>query len=297
MHIQHLPGAPGGDTDPLFNAGELTPAEQAALDAKDDDTEASQREAAEQAERERLAAEQAAADAAAAAAKTEPPPVVQQLTDPGEAPAPPKDFDAELAALNEKVRSGLLDPVDYADGREALQAERAAFNATLTAHEQAVAAFQQAQQAQVEASKKIETDWAADYNTFAKENAEFMGNALYVRDMQTVMDDLLRTNPAISNADLLNEAYKKVAEYHRYEKPAVADPLAQALRDRQQTPPGATLGDAPQARAETITGNETFDRLDRLSTLEHEDVYAAMTPAQQEAYLKSAPGANSTGRD
>ena len=297
MHTNHLPAGAGGD-ETVFDAGELTAQEQAALNAKDEvaDDGAEAARAAQEAE-EQQRQEQAARDAEAAAAATA---EAQRLpTDPGDPPAAPKDFKAELDGIAEQYRSGLLDAVDYADAREALNRERAEHEAALANHQRAVSDFEAARAAQAEAAAKVEQDWATAYNKFAKDNAEFMGNALYVRDMQAVIDDILKREPAITNEKLLADAYKFVADYHKYEKPASKDndPLIAALRERQKEQPGATLGDAPAARAETITGNESFDALDRMPITELEDVTASMSPAQLERYLRAAPGANATGRD
>ena len=299
MTIEQLPGTPGGDDDARqFNADELTEQERAALEAKDEDTTAggdpaadaeAQRAEQERQEQERQAEEARAAEAAAAA------PAVEE---PGEPPAAPEDFASARAKADEDMRNGLLDAVDYQHELDRIRSGQAEHARALAEHQAAVSAFEQAQAARAEAAKSAEEAWVSDYNAFAKDNAEFMGNPLYVRDMQTVINDLLRTDPSITNADLLSKAYEQVAKYHRYEKPAPAnDAIVGALKNRVQERPGQTLGDVPAARSETITGNETFDALDNLPIGELEDTLANMSEAQRERYLRAAPGANSTGRD
>lgn len=295
MYINHLPGVPGGDDDPMFNAGELTPAEIAARDAPDEEAAPAVDQAAIDAEAARAAQEAEAAEAnrlAAEALATPLPPL------PGDAPVAAEDFAAALAEAAEKVRSGLLDPVEYADERERIRAAEAAHNAAAADHANKVAAREAAEAAIAEASKKVESNWNADYATFAKTNAEFMANPLYVRDMQTVINDILKQDPAIDNAKLLSEAFDKVAKYHRYEKPDPGpDAIALALANRHEKPPGQNLGDMPTAMSETPTGNATYDALDKLAVEDHEATFAAMSESQQEAYLRAAPGATSTGRD
>lgn len=298
MTIEHLPGEPGGDDDARqFNADELTEYEKAALETKDDDTSATTDAEAEaqRAEQERQEQEQREADARAAAEAAQ---AAAAIEAPGEPPAPPEDFQAARAKADEDMRNGLLDAVDYQHELDRIRSGQAEHARALAEHQAAVSAFEQAQAARAEAAKSAEEAWVADYNAFAKDNAEFMGNPLYVRDMQTVINDLLRTDPAITNADLLNTAYEQVAKYHRYEKPAPAnDAIVDALKSRAQPRPGQNLGDVPAARSETITGNETFDALDNLPIGELEDTLANMSEAQRERYLRAAPGANSTGRD
>ena len=299
MTIEQLPGTPGGDDDARqFNADELTEQERAALEAKDEDTTAggdpaadaeAQRAEQERQEQERQAEEARAAEAAAAA------PAVEE---PGEPPAAPEDFASARAKADEDMRNGLLDAVDYQHELDRIRSGQADHARAVAEYQAAVSAFEQAQAARAEAAKSAEEAWVSDYNAFAKDNAEFMGNPLYVRDMQTVINDLLRTDPSITNADLLSKAYEQVAKYHRYEKPAPAnDAIVGALKNRVQERPGQTLGDVPAARSETITGNETFDALDSLPIGELEDALANMSEAQRERYLRAAPGANSTGRD
>lgn len=299
MHINHLPGVPGGDDDAQFQI-DPTPEEAAALAAKDDDgagktqadldaereqQERQEAEAAEAAEAARIAAEAAAAEAAKA-------------TPPGDAPAAPEDFKAAREKAEADMDAGLLSTVEFQRELDRIRDGQAQHDRALAEHEATVARWQDSQRTIAEAKAANDAAWESDYNAFAKDNAEFMANPLYVRDMQTVIDDILKGNPAIDNAKLLSEAYDKVAKYHRYEKPAPqGDAILDALKSRSTERPGQTLGDAPAARSETITGNETFDALDRMPIGELEDVVAGMSGPQLEKYLAAAPGANATGRD
>ncbi len=307
MQTTNLSGHPGGDEDTQFNGGDLTDQEKAALAAKEEgEGKTAEEEAAERAEQERQEQERAdqeraareaeeaknAATAAAAAA------AAAQPQEPGDAPAAPEDFAAARAKAEADMDNGLTSAVEFQRELDRIREADAAHKQALSDHAASVAAFDKAQQDREAAKKANDDAWADDYNGFAKDNAEFMSNPLYVRDMQTVIDDILRTDPGIDNAKLLAEAYDKVSKYHKYEKPApAADAITGALKDRHQQLPGQTLGDAPAAQAETITGNESFDALDRLPIDKLEDVVANMSPAQLEKYLGSAPGANATGRD
>lgn len=299
MHTNHLPGAPGGDDDAQFNI-EPTPQEAAALATKDDEgggkTEAeleAERAEQERAEREQQEQErQRQVDEAARIAEA------AKAQHPGDPPAPPEDFAAARSKADTDMRNGLLDPVDYQQELDRIREGRAEFDRVLAEHAASVTKYEATQQQIAEAKKAGEDAWVADYSAFVKDNAEFMGNPLYVRDMQTVIDDILQKDPRIDNTKLLADAYKRVSEYHKYEKPAPSDDaLRDALKNRLPESPGLNLGDAPTARSESITGNETFDALDRLQIDQLEDVVAGMSGQQLERYLASAPGANATGRD
>lgn len=297
MTTSNLPGAPGGDDLSQFNVGELTEYEKAALETKDDDTSATTDAEAEaqRAEQERQEQEQREADARAAAEAAQ---AAAAIEAPGEPPAPPEDFQAARAKADEDMRNGLLDAVDYQRELDRIREARSDFDRMVAEHQASVAEYERAQAAAREAAQASEEAWAADYNTFVKDNAEFMANPLYVRDMQTVINDILAKQPAIGNGDLLSKAYEQVAQYHRYEKPAKADDaIVDALKNRRTERPGQTLGDIPASRSESITGNESFDALDGLPIDQLEDTLANMSPAQMERYLRAAPGANSTGRD
>lgn len=302
MTTSNLPGAPGGDDLSQFNVGELTEHEKAALEAKDDDTSAiadAEAEAeAKRAEQERQEQEQREADARAAAEAAQAAQAAAAIEAPGEPPVPPEDFQAARAKADEDMRNGLLDAVDYQRELDRIREAKSDFDRMVAEHQASVAEYERAQAAAREAAQASEKAWVDDYNAFVKDHAEFMANPLYVRDMQTVINDILAKQPSIGNSELLSTAYAQVAQYHRYEKPAKADDaIVDALKSRRTERPGQTLGDIPASRSESITGNESFDALDGLPIDQLEETLANMSPSQLERYLRAAPGANSTGRD
>lgn len=294
MTTSNLPGDPGGDDLSQFNVGELNEHELAALEAKDDNATPDAEAEAQRAEQERQEQEQREADARAAAEAAQ---AAAAITPPGDAPVATEDFKAARDKADEDMRNGLLDAVDYQRELDRIREGQAELARMVAEHHALVADYERAQAAAREAAQSSEDAWAADYNAFAKENAEFMANPLYVRDMQTVINDILAKQPAIGNGELLTKAYEQVAGYHRFEKQVKADDaIVNALKNRHTERPGQTLGDIPASRSESITGNESFDALDSLPIDQLEETLANMTPAQMERYLRAAPGANTTGR-
>lgn len=296
MHV-NTPGAEGAaDTatdDTIFDGGALTEQEQAALDAKTEDEQAAidAQAEADQAEADRIATEDAARiaaeDVAAQAMATEA---------PGEAPAPPEDFEQARIAADEKFRTGLDDAVDHQ--REYLRILRAEeqHKAALAAHESAVASHTTATQA---AEQSINNQWAADQKTWIAAHPAFMANVVLKTELQNTIHIIERENPGIGNTELLDKAYAQIAETRIVPKEGAAKEGAvmDALKARKSESPGQTLGDVPAARSESFNVNPDFAALDQLPIEDLEDKVAQMTDAQREKWLADAPGATTAGRD
>jgi hypothetical protein len=245
---------------------------------------------------EEAAAAEAAAKAAAEAAK----PIVQAYVPPAtEEPQPPKDFDAEFAALQKKYDDGDLDAVELQKASRELSKEEAAFTAKHIVWEENMTA----RNAALETHKaEVETDWNTAAIAFQTQHAEFMSNEAQktaLQDAVAVIDQL--TGGKLAASELLARAAAQVFPQFNYAPGAApakteAELKAEALKARQPAEAPKTLADAPSAAAIQIRGNETFAELDALPIDKLEEALAKMPNAQREAYLASSPGSNFTGR-
>ena len=233
------------------------------------------------------AAEPAAATPAPAPA---PAPVVAEVVAPP--PQPPRDFDADIAENQRKFDEGEIEGEEYQKTLRALTKEEAQFTARLEIwSERQASAAQQADREFAEVSLKWE-----------KDNAEFMSNPLRRQQMQLAINAVAQETPGLSPADLFDQAAKIAFEAYGFQPKAavlVVD-QAKALADAvaKRTPAGVppTLASSPAASAiEAPPGTSAFASLDAKDISSLEDAVARMTPEQRDAYLRDAPGSNSTG--
>lgn len=214
-------------------------------------------------------------------------------------PEPPRDFNAELDALDEQYGNGDLTAVEHARKVRELTLEEADYKADLRDWEN-----QERQRQQSEAAR-AQDDWTNTCLAFERDHADFLGNPLRHQAMQQAIDLVTRQanekGEQITNEDVLNRAYGIAKDYTNYVEP-VPDPaterqkVGEALANRRPDPAPRTLGDAPTSASETIRGNESFENLDKLPITELETAFANMSPAQQEQYLATAEGAKANGR-
>lgn len=209
-------------------------------------------------------------------------------------PEPPQDFAAELAAAEQAYNDGDIDAVELNRRTRELTLAEADYRTDLRE-------WERSQQASVEAANKAAAaDWNATALAFEAAHADFLSNPLRHKVMQDSIALVQQQRPDIDSATLLQEAYKIAADYTGFvakAPEAERKAVGEALANRRPQNPGQTLGDAPAARNEQIRGNESFTALDGLGIQDLETAFANMSPAQQEAYLASAEGANATGRD
>jgi hypothetical protein len=239
------------------------------------------------------AAPPAAADPATAAAVVDPP-AAAAATAPMVAakPEPPKDFDAEYAALQKRCDDGEIDAAAFQADQRSLSKEEGKYTARLTIWEEG----------QHTAAQHAALDFNQTAVQWEKDNAEFMANPLRAQNMQSAIALIdAQTNGALPPAELFARAEKATFEAFGYVKPtaAVVDPakaLADAVAGRRPAAVPTTLATAESAAPIEAGRNPTFASLDGLGISELEDAMARMTPQQRDAYLSDAPGSKSTLR-
>lgn len=293
------------DTNPQqFNGGDLE-AEEAKLFAlgTDDVSEDDGTPAA-------LAAKPGTEAAEAAAAATTPveEPAAPTLLEVPAAPAPPKDFEAAAAALEQQYDDGnltilelqkemrklTLEEVDFKNAHADWERTKAAIEAqnasTTQAHEQAV----------VSSWDKAALAFEAD-----PVHKEFLANGLRHKVMENaithVEGEAAKSGEKLTDAQLLEKAYALAVDYTGWKAPEgtrqpTREEVANAAKDRGGKSM-QTLGDMPNAHVESIRGDASFEALDGLPIDQLEVAFANMSKAQQEKYLASAPGATATGRE
>lgn len=297
----------------IFDGGDLTEEEARlvaeGVEEKEPGTDAPAGEGGEAAinpaegDGEAARAQAAAEDAAAvpgaidAAAAVQDAPAPAPIPDVPARPEAPKDFDAAFNALSEQYNDGELDIVDYNKQVRDLTLEQSRY-------ERQIEDWERAQQyAQQAAERAAQDDWNAAALAFERANQEFLANPLRHKVMQDAINTVIQGGEQLSNQQLLDKALAIAVDYTGWKAPEQKTPqdqraaLGDALKNRKPGAAPQTLGDAPQAANEIISGNETFDTLDRLPIGDLEAAFAQMTPAQQEKYLAEAPGANANGRD
>lgn len=205
------------------------------------------------------------------------------------APEAPRDFEAAYAENQRKFDEGEVDGDAYQKELRAISKEEAK-------HLARVAIWEERQQSAAEASAVV-------FNTAAvaweKANAAFMANPLRAQAMQQAIEAVAAKSPGIAPATMFEEAAKIAFEAFGYAPPAAVDgtaAIAAAVAARTPGPVPPTLANSPAAAAiEAPPGNSAYASLDGKDIGALEDAIARMTPEQQEAYLRDAPGATSTG--
>jgi hypothetical protein len=249
-----------------------------------DATAAASAPAAEGADPAAAAAEPVAAAAPAPAAATPTPAPAR--------PEPPKDFQAELDNLQKQYDDGDIDGAEFQTKQRDLLREEARFEARLALHDERVQ----------DAARDAETAWNKAAVSWEKANSDFMANPLRADAMQRALALIDQQQPGMAPAKLFETAQKIAFEAYNWE--AKADPapdagapdgqaaIDAALKAREGKLVPQTLGTAPAAAQIETRGNAAFSELDSRNISDLEDALARMTPAQQEAYLRDAPGAN-----
>lgn len=207
-------------------------------------------------------------------------------------PVPPRDFDADIAENQRKFDDGEIDGDDYQKALRALTKEEAQYTARLEI-------WNERQQS---AEQLAEREFAAVSLQWEKDNAEFMSNPLRAQQMQQAIDVVAQKTPGLTPADLFDQAAKIAFEAYGFQPKAAVAPVdqAKALADAvaKRTPAGVppTLASSPAASAiEAPPGTSAFASLDAKDISSLEDAVARMSPEQRDAYLRDAPGSNSTG--
>jgi hypothetical protein len=279
----------GADDDADADDEESSDAEDDA-DAEEEDDDGPDTETAEEAEaRRQQEEEQHQADEVAV------PPIQQRAAVPDK-PAAPKDFDAEIARLEQQYQDNEIDAVELNRKTRELTLEQ-------TRYERQIDDWQRQQD---EAKAKADDDWNSTAKAWEGEHKAFMENPLRAERMQNALNLLIKSGEQMSNRQLLDRAYRYAAEDAGWKEPTKqADPkekekereaVGKALKDRKQDKPGKTLGDVPAAALDTATNTE-FEALDDLPIDELEDVVGNMKPGTLDKFLRSAEGANATGRE
>lgn len=283
------------DKDPNAAAAAAGTADAGAGAADDEAT----RLAAEQAERDRLAEAAAASQASEAQANAE----AIAAAAAAKRPDPPKDFEAEFDELEKKLDDGDIDEAEYRKAARKLGQEEADYKVAITTFDIEQRHLQERAQ---EAQSRSENAWNAAALQWEADNKAFMENPLRAQRMQEAINLVINSNTKAGKvaapAAVLAEAGRIAFDFVGWQPPAVVDQpdpkaaLATATAARKVDTPGQTLGDAPTAGAEPIRGNEQYANLERLGIEELEEVASRMSQAEQEKWLRDAPGASANGR-
>lgn len=224
--------------------------------------------------------------AAAAPAPSAPAPTPQE-------PQAPRDFDAAYAENQRKFDDGEIDADAFQKTMRDISREEAGFTAR-------VEIFRERQQTQ---AQRAQAEFNAAAVAWETENKAFMANPLYAQAMQQAIVAVDKQHPGLAPADLLVQAQKAAFEFTHYTPPAppaAADGKAAIARAQAQRKPAAvpaTLAGAPTAaHVDAPVSASAYANLDGLDIDNLENQLAHMSPAQIEAYLSDAPGANSTGQ-
>ena len=276
------PGQP--DDINVADTHTITPAEQAALDAKSQDSDGLAGESAG----EFAVTPDPPPEPAVTGAETAPAPApapAQVWPTPMEVPAAPKDFDKAFATLDEQYESGDLDDAAYNKAYRALSVEQARYEgqaAAIKAHNDSI-------QVQQQAASAATFDQAAA--AWTKANAEFMGNPIRARAMQDAINMLdTQTGRSLDPTELLQQAGQIAMDAYGWatKAPCAPTPAPVAQRVAGRMPNMAavprTLGDAPTAGVDTPASS--FAHLDGADTLALEAAVARMSPADQEKWLQ-----------
>lgn len=205
-------------------------------------------------------------------------------------PVAPKDFDAEIKALEEKYSADEMDDAEYNRQYRTLTVEQARFEVSRSAIEAANAAAQ----------KNWDTQQAGAFDQVASAwsdaNKDFMSNPLRQKAMQDAINAVdTETGGKLPPKELLERAAKIAFDAYNWDPkrnqapaspPAQPDPnaAARALAERDNAPtPPKTLSDAPVAGADAI---DRRSDLDNLTVPEMEAAVASMSATEREAWLR-----------
>lgn len=271
----------------------VTEAERAAIAAGTDANDAASADAvvaaasASAATPEALAPVAAVPEPAPAPAATAAAPAGPSLL---EVPQPPRDFDADLAALQAKYDAGEIDDDERNSQFRKLTVEQARFEgqrASVETHNAAQLA--QFQQVAAQTFDQAAAQWAS-------ENKDFMGNPLRVQALQQAINTVdTETGGKLPAAELLQKASKIAFDAFGWDPAAhgakpITSANAASLAARQPNMAGvpSTLGDAPAAGNDGLASK--YQHLDSASVLDMEAAFARMTPAEQDAFLLEVDG-------
>lgn len=204
----------------------------------------------------------------------------QQQPAAAQEPAPaPRDFEAELAALEAKYDDGEIEMKEFLRSRDAVR--EAQMEAKLDARRAA------------EHAQQLEQSWAQAYMGFfqgpeAEVNARLASGVLKT-GFDAIAVELVAQGKSFNEA--LTEARRQVFEQVGIPLPgskSADDAIAKATQQRQPANrPGPGLGDMPAA-ASLATG--AAQELDNLKIEDLEMRIARMNPTELDAYLASAEG-------
>ena len=221
----------------------------------------------------------------------------------GEKPEAPVDFDAAYKDLKQQRDDGDIEADEYAD--KVLELGRQETAHKLALHDWEAQQRQLAEEGQ-RAQERAQNAWNQAALQWEADNQDFMADRVNQAFMQEAINAIVAANqrdgvvasPTVVLEDAARSAFRR-ANWTPQAPAAAADPqqeVRNAVATRNPQKPPATLGDAPAAGAENIKGNATYEMLDRAPIEDVEEAASRMTAAEQERWLRDAPGANANGR-
>lgn len=160
-----------------------------------------------------------------------------------QAPAAPKDFDAEFKAIQKQYDDGDLTLDERLAAERALSREEAQYSALVTVH----------QANNANALKSAEDAWTEQVGAWSAANAEFLSNPIRKDAVGRLMDQL-GSDPSLSNEQLLEKVEKAAFEAFNWKAepaPAASDGSKDAHADRR------AANAAAAAAASAVPGNLT----------------------------------------
>lgn len=205
---------------------------------------------------------------------------LQELREKFAAPAEPeRDFDAERAALKEKLENGDLDDDEYQEAKDALLVEQA--------EARAAARFEQQRQAQVrqqieQQAQQQAQSWNQKIGAWVEQNQEFMANPIRA-DAIAGLIQKLGADPNIPDDDLLKQVESAAFDAFNWKAAATPAPNKHAGRNAADAAAAAAASAAPPAITGGVGNRGTASGID-LASLKP-GTFSSLPKADQERLL------------
>lgn len=205
---------------------------------------------------------------------------LQELREKFAAPAEPeRDFDAERAALKEKLENGDIDDDQYQEAKDALLVEQAELRA--------VARYEQQRQAQVrqqieQQAQQQAQSWNQKIGAWVEQNQDFMANPIRA-DAVAGLIQKLGADPNVTDDDLLKQVESAAFDAFNWTAAATPAPNKHAGRNAADAAAAAAASAAPPAITGGVGNRVTASGID-LTSLKP-GTFSSLPKADQERLL------------